>query len=159
MDDREFLEALKDDDAKEQEFLDAAASFVAQRDAPAPPEPPLEKQAVDPEQVRNFMQTSGRGLGFGAAVGLLGGGLAYAGSRKRKDGTSGQEEATRRAAEYLHEHTDENSGMGKKLTTNTADFMHNLAQTFEQHPVKASGLAALLFGAGGYGASRLFGRK
>jgi hypothetical protein len=153
MTNEEFLDQLKAPEDKEQEFLDASTSFVATREPPPPPAEETEKQAFD-------LKSKIPALMLAAGAAAVGGGTMYATSRKRKDGTSIDEEGTTQASDYLNKHTTPESGFVKNVAKNSANFAKDMAQTFKAHPGKASAIAALLSSAVGYKlAPKFFGAK
>jgi hypothetical protein len=177
MDEDEFLQSLKTDDEKFNEFVAGAEHFVRlkqqsgyEQPAPIPTEKRAtsslgsapgstlvdaglaEKRASLAEKMKSLGPLSLGLIGGGAAAGGIG---TYLASRPREE-LGGKSKAEDELEGMVEQHQKRpEHGLLHKMKNRTTELEHGYAKAFRDHPLKAGLLGAGAGATGGYGLARL----
>lgn len=154
MDDREFLQNLKTDEDRRDEFMDSASAFIRakQESQPQSPEQPLEKQALEPRQVAKY----GLPALFAAASGVG----SYLGTRKAPGSEKSKaEEAAQDLVNTADRKPLKEQGLLRRLGGDTARYTRDVAKTYQDNPKASTALSATLGALAGHSLARALGAK
>jgi len=169
MDEQEFLESLKTDDERFDEFTAGAEHFIRlkKQSGYERPEPSFgvekaasatgqdsltEKRAGMADKLKSLGPLTLALMGTGAAVGGAG---TYLASRPQEHlGGKSKAEDELEAQVQAHQERPE-KGLLHKMKNRTTELEHGYAKAFRDHPGKAGLIGAGAGAAGGYGLARL----
>lgn len=160
MDDHQFLQDLKTDEDRRDEFMDSAAAFIRMKNDSIPPQPaeeaaprPFEKQAgLEPRQVAKY--------GLPAAMGIGAGLLSYLGTRKAPGSEKSKaEEQAQGVVDLADRKPKERQGFLRRIGGDTARFTRDVSKTYADNPKASTALSTALGAITGHTLARALGAK